>query len=1128
MSLCRIQNGTVGEYDQPLAWPYPVRQLPLLQDDPSDPGSVLDSTQLLNNDTFLDFISIHFKDNRRLSDSFGMTVSSFSGKNMAVPHLPPQHDADIKYDPAIFGLGGPRDPLPSGDGPGGSVVPAPLADSKSFESIVYLWTEESLPMVDGSANHRRRMKTLQELGSDLADLFESFSMIDPKYGLDIIPCRIQIIKKTLLKTATEIEPRVLYDVIYDDDNFARSKVYAGAYSTITWQNVTPASGDVLMQQDPLTADTINHVPLKGKIYTFAGPVPKVWDKHRHDMHELFKPEFFEGGRYLLPNSKLHNLDEFKKPPRGRSIWSNCIGEQSISIGPGQFKKLRLNYRINDTLEDFFKRYRDADVDHLKMGRSVCICLEPAIRRQHIGEPIPYVALKEDATGKDVTVRYEPYQYKNMETDPTKLPRYQKVMRPLFTLEQDASTLKWGVRYWYKYEHSPFGEPYKDSALTLPGLLKGDLIIPPYDDGTGNIIQHPTGVPAPTLTIDGHDVVLASWTDGSGRVSKGDPLMFNVQINRLYTGAARLRKEAFLTVDMSGVKRKWNERLVPNTGGVPNQIGVDYYEDHELQSAVQAGVRTIIDEGTEGNLQVDADGAVHTTADNVGSTTVNVTGASGLTAAETTNAFVAALTQAGLVAGAQGLDVNVLAGTVGVTGSVPVTGTVGLTPGTTVPVANTNNVTVPVASGQVVGVVGTVGLTPGTTVPVSTTNLPTVQVSHSQLPTVQVSHSNLPTVDLTLGQTVPIDPTSTVPVSNPNNVTVGVTPGQTVNLAPNQTVAVANTNNVTVPVANTGNTTVPVANTNNVTVPVSSTNLPSVSVAHTNLPTVSVDHTNLPTVDVTPGQTVPIDPTSTVGLTPGTTVPLATGGTIDVNIVSSAITLDVNPSLTELAEYRQKFPDDIILTDVDFMQMGNVDTSKGTTSYGIIEFEHDNESWFLYDSAAGVPWTYSPTARLSHSGTGMFGIMFWKKAFDGSDYWIHPTFGGETHSGMVQRDFAPQSTQWRSDGSANNGVPRYIPFWHVFVGADYKLGGHPQPSQFRSFTPEFVAAATKQAFEFTTAYPNVSPSYVRSIDVWMRSHTFEHKYFIDYQQYPSTGLIAPGGPTVDWRYGPNWQYTVYKI
>jgi len=663
-------------------------------------------------------------------------------------------------------------------------------------------------------------------------------------------------------------------------------------------------------------------------------------------------------------------------------------------------------------------------------------------------------------------------------------------------------------------------------MTLPGLLKGDLIVPPFDSGGGNIIQHPTGVPAQNMTIDGYDVVLASWTDGSGRVSKGDPLMFNVQINRLYTGAARLRKEAFLTVDTSGVKRKWNERLVPNTGGVPNQIGVDYYEDHELQSAVQAGVRTIIDEGMEGNLQVDADGAVHATADNVGSTTVNVTGASGLTAAETTNAFVAALTQAGLVAGSSGLDVNVLGGSVGVTGSVPVTGTVGLTPGTTVPVANTNNVTVPVAPGQVVGVVGTVGLTPGTTVPVSTTNLPTVQVSHSQLPTVQVSHSNLPTVDLTLGQTVPIDPTSTVPVSNPNNVTVGVTPGQTVNLAPNQTVAVANTNNVTVPVANTGNTTVPVANTNNVTVPVSSTNLPTVSVAHTNLPQIPVSHTNLPTVGLTPGQTVPIDPTSTVPLDPAATVPLQPGAVLDVNIVSSAITLNVNSALTELATYRQQFPDDIIITDAEFSLMDVVDKTKPTTSYGIVEFEHGSESWYLYDHAAGVPWTFSPTARLTNPGQGAYGTLFWKKTFDGATFWVHPKFGGiTTQAGMVAREFAPTDTQWRSDGSAHNGVPQYIPFWKPFVGFPYDLGGVPNKTVWRSFTEEFVAATTLSVNEFEREY---GTQYTRTIDYWMRSQRFDSDHFLDYGDFPTASTYVKQSITSgqEWRYNKNYPYVVY--
>lgn len=603
VSLCRIQNGTVGPYDEPLAWPFPVRTLPQTGD-----NSIFN-----DNDAFLDRIVMHFKDNRRLSATFGMTISSFSGKSMSTPLLPPQHDADYWFD---------------------------AASANGLQATeVLLWIEENVEVSPGTFVDRRRMKTLQELGYDLADVFEEYSKIDPGLGIDIIPCRIQILKKTRMRAHNETQSREIYDVVYDDDNFARSKVYCGAYTTVTWQNVTPASGDVLMQQDPLAADTINHVPLKGKIYTFSGPVPKVWDKHRAEMHELFKPEFFEGGRYLLPNSKLHNIDEFAKPPRGKSIWSNCIGEQSIGIGPGQFKKLRLNYRVNDTLEEFFKRYRDADVDHLKMGRTVCLCLEPAIRRQHIGEPIPYAAVKLNG-GKEVTVSYEPYTYTNIETDPTKLPRWKKMLRPLFsfpTLDETRASAHpadtAGVHFWYKDSTSPFGAP--------EGLIKGSLI---GDTSLGADFATREEDEAATILL--HNKVICEWTDGPGRVSKGDPLMFNVQINRLYTGAARLRREAFLTVDNSGIKRKWNERLVPNVGAGPAQNPADFFEDHELQSALQVGIREIVPEGQPGNLQVDS-GGVHQISD-----ITTVTGG-GLTAAETTAAFVAALGQTGLDVAATG-------------------------------------------------------------------------------------------------------------------------------------------------------------------------------------------------------------------------------------------------------------------------------------------------------------------------------------------------------------------------------------------------------------------------------------------------------------------------------------------
>jgi hypothetical protein len=83
-------------------------------------------------------------------------------------------------------------------------------------------------------------------------------------------------------------------------------------------------------------------------------------------------------------------------------------------------------------------------------------------------------------------------------------------------------------------------------------------------------------------------------------------MFNVQINRLYTGSSLLTNHTRLGADKTGVKRKHVDKMYSNMGDISfahaEQYG-DVFKDHDLQSAHQVGVAPLIQEGDTMNAAV---------------------------------------------------------------------------------------------------------------------------------------------------------------------------------------------------------------------------------------------------------------------------------------------------------------------------------------------------------------------------------------------------------------------------------------------------------------------------------------------------------------------------------------------
>ena len=816
LSLLRIQKGTVLDYEEPIAWPYPV-----YHGDTSVPVDDIETAAALKPgmDIHLDYIEFHFKDNRRGTGHFGQTLSSSPSSR-----LPIQYRADY--------------------------------DALGLRTTVQLWKD--VPGTNDPNSPDRAMKSLQELAADMSDMFQEWAYLGDDYvrpelttidDLDFVPIRVMLIKRTEVNTAAGDRLQT-YDVVYDDDQLGSSRVDVGVHTTVTLHNVSPATGDIVSNPDPLTADTINHVPLVGKMYTFSGPVPKVWDKHRDDLHELFNPDFFKIGRYRLPKSKLENLEEFKSPPRGRAIWSNCIGENRIMIGPGQIKKLRMNFRVRCSFAEFWQKYRNQYLADTKMGRCVCLCLEPMIRRQHVGEPISRQLLKTiDETGAPIQnfIDVPPYEFL-LPADPLGKPT--KVLRKLFSFAPIPGATAppyQGVQFWYhKYKYSndgwrldkiaPANHQYFDvngvpmypgavvdasthtpfTSACFQAIAQHGLIDPtdydPVTDSCPEIWGHPgndTGSldannnPIPPNTVG---VWPVPWTAHVSGTAIGDPMMFNVQINRLLTGRTWLKKKHILGADKSGIKRKWSERLIGNLGSVAmfnddGTLNPQYKADapRDIDMLPGAGVPAIIPQGEEGNISVQATG----------------TGGAGLTQAEAKNAFVQALTDATVLqhhghtthplasvinnnklqvdhATHPLAGVTIAAGKLQVdTGAVtvanPVSTVTVANPVNTVTVANpVNTVTVanPVNTVTVANPVTTVGLATGTTVGIN---------NH---PLANISATN--PVPIEMGQTLAGVPL-TVPVVNAAGTTLDTAEQNPVtSVGVTGTVAVAEQNPISLP------------------------------------------------------------------------------------------------------------------------------------------------------------------------------------------------------------------------------------------------------------------------------------------------------------------------------------------
>jgi len=254
---------------------------------------------------------------------------------------------------------------------------------------------------------------------------------------------------------------------------------------------------------------------------------------------------------------------------------------------------------------------------------------------------------------------------------------------------------------------------------------------------------------------------APWTADPGRTSLGDPLMFNVQINRMLHGSARLKKKHILGADKTGIKRSWNDRMTANLGNIAmfntsgddvGNLSAEYLKDapRDIDMIPGAGIQAVIPQGTDGNLTVAAPQQ----------------SSGGLTQGQHQAAMTAAL-QA----------------------HFPLTDGKLLTSDTT---AHTHiqDINIPASTSgggltqaQMQTAV-TKALDQATGIDINT--MPTISASIAAGSTLGLSAAAQDTI--AGGISVTGAPTH-IPVTNPDNVTVGVTSGETVDLASGQTVTV---------------------------------------------------------------------------------------------------------------------------------------------------------------------------------------------------------------------------------------------------------------------------------------------------------------------------------------------------
>jgi len=144
--------------------------------------------------------------------------------------------------------------------------------------------------------------------------------------------------------------------------------YLTLYSTVRMhiQNVTAADGT---GADTLQSDRIDNNPIKGKLFRFSGPLPKLSDYRgiattlqvnpvpEENAYQLQQDTTPDG--IIYPSVSLTGV--WAQVPIA-SQFSNCKGELAVSLAPGAMRDYTITFNYSGTLQRLMRGFSSKDVN----------------------------------------------------------------------------------------------------------------------------------------------------------------------------------------------------------------------------------------------------------------------------------------------------------------------------------------------------------------------------------------------------------------------------------------------------------------------------------------------------------------------------------------------------------------------------------------------------------------------------------------------------------------------------------------------------------------------------------------------------------------------------------------------
>lgn len=204
-----------------------------------------------------------------------------------------------------------------------------------------------------------------------------------------------------------------------DTKFGQAKVTLGVSMKVKLRNITPNDGD---GTDRFALDTN---PLQGRLYKFAGDVPRVreavyeTDPASFDaFHDrqctsgiVFGPQRNASGDHTgAPDAAANIMGAGKimssPPANGKIIWSNCVSTSAVEFGAGAKKTHMLKFTFNGTFVKFLQKYYTNQFTLPNIGTCHLLGLEQVYKQkkkaasgQHTSDGHDHVVIEYDVDAK---------------------------------------------------------------------------------------------------------------------------------------------------------------------------------------------------------------------------------------------------------------------------------------------------------------------------------------------------------------------------------------------------------------------------------------------------------------------------------------------------------------------------------------------------------------------------------------------------------------------------------------------------------------------------------------------------------------------------------------------------------